>query len=85
MTRIPADTLLIDPTRWRAEADKADIIAQSDGADVMVLLSIEEYRRLKQRDVRVIGRGEFTDTDLEAILAAEPPEEARRFDHEVGP
>jgi hypothetical protein len=38
----------------------------------MVLLSIEEYNRLKRRDREVLGLGDFSDGHLEAIKAAEP-------------
>jgi prevent-host-death family protein len=48
-----------------------------------VMISIEEYERLKRRDRQAL-RSEHMSQDLaEAILKAEPPEESARFDHEV--
>lgn len=38
---------------------------------------------LKQRDRQVMGLDDFTENDLQAILKAEPPQEAADFDHEV--
>jgi hypothetical protein len=39
------------------------------------MLSIEEYRRLKQLDRKALFVEELTDTDLEAISRAEVPVE----------
>jgi prevent-host-death family protein len=55
----------------------------NNGRDRLVILSTEEYRRLKRRDRRVMTLDDFTDADLQAIRAAGPPAEAAAFDHEV--
>lgn len=55
----------------------------NNGRDRLVLMSAEEYRRLKRRDRQVMILGDFTEADLEAIRKAEPPAEAAGFDHEV--
>jgi PHD/YefM family antitoxin component YafN of YafNO toxin-antitoxin module len=55
----------------------------NNGRDRLVMMSIEEYRRLKRRDRQVLGLEDFTEADLEAIRNAEPPPEAASFDHEV--
>lgn len=56
----------------------------SNGRDRTVLLSAEEYYRLKRRDRRVMTLGDFTDEDIASLKVAEPPGEAAAFDHEVG-
>ena len=55
-----------------------------DGRERTVLISAEEYRRLKRRDRRVMGLDDFSAEDIAAIEHATPPAEAGRFDHEVG-
>ena len=54
-----------------------------NGRERLVLISAEEYRRLKQRDREVLGLDDFTEADLQAIRAAEPPPEAAAFDEET--
>lgn len=53
------------------------------GRDDLVLLSAREYDRLKNRDRRVYSIEEIPDKWIEAIANAEPPAEAKAFDHEV--
>jgi len=54
-----------------------------NGRERLVVISAEEYRRLKQRDREVLGLDDFTEADLQAIRAAEPPPEAAAFDEET--
>lgn len=59
------------------------IVVTRNGRERLVLLSAEEYQRLKQRDREVLRAVDFTEADLEAIRKAEPPTAAAAFDHEV--
>jgi PHD/YefM family antitoxin component YafN of YafNO toxin-antitoxin module len=53
------------------------------GRDHLVLLSAEEYERLKRQE-RSVGRaGDISDEMLAAVLAAKAPAEASAFDGEV--
>lgn len=54
-----------------------------NGRDRMVLLSSDEYRRLKRRDREVLTPADFTQADLEALLQSEAPLESAQFDHEM--
>lgn len=54
-----------------------------NGRERVVLISAEEYKRLKRRDRQVLRPEDFTEADLEAIRTAEPPPESAAFDHEV--
>jgi prevent-host-death family protein len=54
-----------------------------NGRDRTVMISAEEYHRLKRRDRQVLGLEDFTDSDLASIRAAEPPAETALFDHEL--
>jgi PHD/YefM family antitoxin component YafN of YafNO toxin-antitoxin module len=55
----------------------------NNGRDRLVMMSVEEYRRLKRRDREVLGLEDFSEDDLEAIRSAEPAAEAAAFDHEA--
>jgi len=68
--------------RFQDEALKAPLSITRNGRERLVLLSIEEYTRLKRRDRRAIAVENLSDADIEAILLAEPPAEAAQYDHE---
>ncbi len=53
------------------------------GRDDLVLLSAEEYDRLKSRDRHVYCIEDIPQKWVEAIARAEPPAVAQTFDHEV--
>lgn len=53
------------------------------GREHLVLLSAEEYRRLKQHDRAALYPWELDDAALNALATAEPPADAVKFDHEV--
>jgi PHD/YefM family antitoxin component YafN of YafNO toxin-antitoxin module len=55
----------------------------TNGRDRLVMMSAEEYRRLKRRDRRVMGLEDFTEADLEALRKVQPSASAAAFDHEV--
>ena len=55
----------------------------SHGRERLVLLSAEEYRRLRQNDRQALRPWELSEKDLEALRVAEPPAEATQFDHET--
>ena len=54
-----------------------------NGRAKVVVLSAEEYHRLKRRDREVLRVENLSAQDLEAIASATPPAEAASFDREV--
>jgi len=54
------------------------VFVTRNGRERTVLLSVDEYRRLKQRDREVLAVESLSDADLAAIAAAQVPAE---FDH----
>jgi len=46
------------------------VTSDDDGHDCMVVISVEEYKRLKRRDRRAYGVGELPDEIFEAIKDA---------------
>ena len=55
----------------------------SHGRERLVLLSADEYRRLKANDRTSLYPWELSDDDLSALAMSEPPAEAAQFDHET--
>ena len=59
--------------QYQDEALVRPVIITKNNRDRLVMLSIEEYRRLKQLDRKAHFVEELTDADLEAISRAEIP------------
>jgi prevent-host-death family protein len=68
--------------RYREVALKQPLVITNHGRDSLVLMAVDEYRRLKRRERRVMGLDDFTEADLAAIEAGEMPPEATAFDDE---
>ncbi len=54
-----------------------------NGRDKIVVLSAEEYGRLKRRKREVLRVEDLSAEDLKTIAAAKPPAEAAAYDREV--
>jgi prevent-host-death family protein len=66
--------------RYQDVALTEPVAITRNGRERLVVLSADEYHRLKQQDRQ--GLEDFTAADLAAIRAAEPPPEAAAFDQE---
>ena len=67
-------------------ADKAltePVTITRNGRDRLVLMSVEEYERLKRRDRRVVRLEDFTDEEMALIAEADVPEEHVYLDAEL--
>jgi prevent-host-death family protein len=53
------------------------------GRERTVLISAEEYQRLKRRDRQVMALDDFTEADLTALEATRAPEASKAFDDET--
>ena len=71
--------------RYQDLALRQPIAVTRNGRESWVLLSIEEYRRLKRRDREVLGIEDFTEADAEAVRRARPSAESAAFNHELKP
>lgn len=69
--------------RYQDVALTEPVAVTRNGRERIVVLSVDEYHRLKKRDRQVLGLEDFTEADLQAIRAAEPPPQAAAFDHEM--
>ena len=67
-------------------ADRAlaePVTITKNGRDRLVVLSVEEYQRLKRRDRRVMALDDFTADDIAALEQARASDESAAFNHEV--
>ena len=69
--------------RYQDLALREAVAVTRNGRDGTVLISKDEYERLKRRDREVLGLDDFTEADLEALEASRPPAESAAFDHEL--
>lgn len=69
--------------RYQDAALMQPVVVTRDGRDRTVMISADEYRRLKRRDREVLGIEDFTDADVEAVRRAQPSLEAEAFNHEL--
>ena len=54
-----------------------------NGRERTVMISIEEYRRLKRRDRQVLSLDDFSEADIAALETTRAPEASKAFDHEL--
>jgi len=59
------------------------VLITRNGRERLVMLAVEEYRRLKRRDRQVLTVDDFTDEDIAALEKTRAPAEAAAFNHEV--
>jgi PHD/YefM family antitoxin component YafN of YafNO toxin-antitoxin module len=85
MLKVSAAEFQRNIVRYQDLALRQPIAVTRNGRESCILLSTEEYRRLKRRDREVLGIDDFTEADAEAVRRAEPPAEAAAFDHELNP
>lgn len=72
--------------RYGRLADRAlsePLTITKNGHDRLVVLSADEYERLKRRDRRVIRAGELSDAEIALIAKAEVPAEHAHLDEEL--
>ena len=69
--------------RYRDEALKSPLSITHNGRDRLVIMSADEYERLKRQGRQALAVEDLSDAELDAICRAEPPAEAPRYDHEL--
>jgi PHD/YefM family antitoxin component YafN of YafNO toxin-antitoxin module len=69
--------------RYQDLALKEPVVVTRTGSERTVMISIEEYHRLKRRDREVMSLDDFTEADIAALDAARAPEAAKAFDDEM--
>ena len=71
--------------RYQDIALRQPVAVTRNGRESCVLISTDEYRRLKRREREVLAIEDFTEADAEAVRLAQPSVEAAAFDHELKP
>jgi prevent-host-death family protein len=69
--------------RYQDLALTQPVAVTRNGRERTVLISIDEFHRLKRRDRQVLRLEDFTEQDIADLEAARAPEETRAFDHEL--
>lgn len=84
MVRITSAEFQKNIGRHQDEALRQPVIVTRNGRDRTVLISVEEYRRLKARDRQVMEPDDFTNEDIAAIERAAPSPASAKFNDELG-
>jgi prevent-host-death family protein len=72
--------------RYKELAQRGPVAVTSHGRDSIVLVSVDEYARLKALDNRVaLFAHELPDDIASALEQAAPPEDTKAFDFELTP
>jgi len=69
--------------RYQDIALTQPVVVTRNGRERTVIISVEEYRRLKRRDRQVMRLEDLTDADIEALENTRAPEFTKAFDHEL--
>jgi PHD/YefM family antitoxin component YafN of YafNO toxin-antitoxin module len=83
MMTVTSDEFLQHFERYQDEALRQPIAITVNGETRLVVISFEEYRRLKRRDRLVLRAEDFTDADIAAIASAEMDPRHRHLDDEL--
>lgn len=69
--------------RYIRMAQRAPVSVTSHGEETVVLVSAEEFRRLKRRDREVLLVKDLSAEEIQAIGEARPPEHTKQFNDEI--
>lgn len=83
MASITSTQFIKTPGVYQDQAQREPVVITKHNREHTVLLSAQEYQRLKRRDRQVFRVGQLADEDLAAIASAEAPAEAKAFDREL--
>jgi prevent-host-death family protein len=83
MARVPASEFQREFGRLRGVAHREAVMVTSHGRDDVVLVSAEEYQRLRNLDRRAMHVSQLSDEEVAALDAAEVPAAAACYNHEM--
>jgi prevent-host-death family protein len=81
---VPAGEVQRHFALWQDRALTRPVAVTSRGRPRVVMLSVEEYERLRRRDRQALRVEDLPGELVDAIAAAEATKEARRLDGEIG-
>ncbi|MGA7673610.1 MAG: type II toxin-antitoxin system Phd/YefM family antitoxin [Rhizomicrobium sp.] len=68
---------------WQDRALRKPVGISRNGRPRLVMMSVEEYQRLKRRDRQVLSLDDLADEDLAAIAKTKVPDEYAHLNKEV--
>lgn len=83
MLKVPAGEFQRHIGRYQDIALTQPVAVTRNGRERTVMISAEEYHRLKRRDRRVMGLEDFSEADIAALEATRAPEASKAFDDEM--
>jgi prevent-host-death family protein len=83
MAKVTAGRFQKEFGHYRTLAHREAVTVTSHGRDDVVLLSAEEYQRLRSLERLSMHVSELSDDELRAFGQVEIPAEASRYDHEM--
>jgi PHD/YefM family antitoxin component YafN of YafNO toxin-antitoxin module len=83
MVRVSAAEFQRNIGRYQDMALVQPVAVTRNGRERTVMISVEEYHRLKRRDRQVLELEDFTEADILALEQARAPGAAKEFDHEL--
>jgi PHD/YefM family antitoxin component YafN of YafNO toxin-antitoxin module len=81
--RVSTEEFIKDFSSFAARALTEPVIITQNGGDQLVVLSVEEYWRLKRRDRKVYRAEDIPDELVTAIASAEAPPESWAVEREI--
>jgi PHD/YefM family antitoxin component YafN of YafNO toxin-antitoxin module len=81
--QVPAGEFQRHIGRYQDMALTQPVAVTRNGRQRTVMISAEEYYRLKRRDRQALALADFTDADIAALEAARAPASSKDFDHEL--
>lgn len=83
MLRVPAGEFQRHIGRYQDLALTQPVAVTRNGRERTILISAEEYHRLKRRERQVLGLDDFTEADIAVLEATRAPEASKVFDDEL--
>jgi len=83
MVKVSAAEFQRNIGRYQDLALTQPVAVTRNGRERTVMISIEEYRRLKRRDRQVLSLDDFSEADIAALETTRAPEASKAFDHEL--
>ena len=83
LVSVPAGEFQRHIGRYQDLALTQPVAVTRNGRERTVMISAEEYYRLKRRDRQVMTLSDFTEAEIAALEATRAPETSKAFNHEL--
>ena len=82
MKRVTTDEFQKEVASYKAKAHREAVVITSHGEDDVVLISVDEYKRLRQLDQQAVYAHELPEAVIDELGTVPIPEETHKFDDE---